>query len=106
VGPTFGWLALAGFMALSVGVVRQYRWRGALIVLALLSGCAAFLLPATYWTFDTNRGRYLWPFVPVLAVIAVLGAMVAGRALARSRLRMHRAPVALSAAALALFCTR
>lgn len=106
VSPMFRWLALAGFVALAVTVVRQHRWRGLLIVMAVVSACAAMLLPASYWTFDTNRGRYLWPFVPALAVIAVLGAMLAGRALARSRLRMHRAPVALSAAALALMCAR
>ena len=104
--PSFRWLALVGFAALSVALVRQHRWRGVLIAMALASACAAMLLPASYWTFETNRGRYLWPFVPVLAVIAVLGAMLAGRALARSRLRLHRAPIALAVAALVLMCAR
>ncbi|HJL16595.1 MAG TPA: hypothetical protein RMH99_13110, partial [Sandaracinaceae bacterium LLY-WYZ-13_1] len=97
----FSYLVLLG-AALTVGaVVRRHGARGLVASLCFLGGAGGILVPATYWTFDTNLGRYLWPFVPLWAMAGAMGAVVIGRALAR-RTRLRGAPVALAAGFVAL----
>jgi hypothetical protein len=97
-------LLVLGALALAIGLVRRHGLRGTWSFAILAMATAAIAIPATYWTFDTNRGRYLWPFVPLVMLVAVMGAVVLGRALARSRLRWHAAPVALAAGTLVFAC--
>lgn len=97
----FHYLVALGAVLTLAAAVRRHGGRGFAAVLCFLAGIGGIAVPATYWTFDTNLGRYLWPFVPLAAMAVCMGAVALGRWLGR-RLGFRGASTALAAGFVAL----
>lgn len=99
----YRWVLAAGMVALGVHYARRFGRAGLVATLALVGGATALLFPATYTWFG-NLGRYVVPFLPLLAIAAVLGFGGLGRWIGeRSRAKASAHALLASAAAVFAF---